>query len=190
MKDHNDAALRVWAPTADALARGEQIFCLLPGVGDDLRALQREEFWLLPGWEGEARRLTEPYQDRLRAMEDLRREDGRARLGYYATAEYLEGLQGPGDLRALDGDHTLSSSGVRELFQEAPERRVGLLVLRVHELPEVTTVPVERVESPGEVWRRLPEPLPLEGAEPVVGPDRFLSRKARLLQRTGMMRAV
>lgn len=190
MKDRNDAALRVWAPTADALARGEQIFCLLPGGGSDLRDLRHEEFWLLPSWDGDARRLTEPYQDRLRAMEDLRHEDGRLRVGYYATAEYLEGLQGPGDLRALDGDHTLSSSGVRELFEEAPNGQVGLLVLQVHELPEVTILPVARVESPGEAWRRLPEPLPLEGAEPVVGPDRFLSRKARLLQRTGMMRAV
>ncbi len=190
MKDRNDAALEVWAPTADALARGEQIFTLLPDGGEDLRDLEHEEFWILPGWEGDARRLTEPYQDRLRALLDLRHDDGRVRLGYYATAEYLERLQGPRDLRALDGDHTLCSAGVRSTFEAAPEGRVSLLVLRIRERSEAAVLPADAVEEAGGRWRRLPEPLPLAEAEPVTGDDRFLSRKARLLQRTGMLRAV
>lgn len=190
MRDRNDAALEVWAPTADALARGEQIFELLPGGGDDLRDLEHEEFWVLPGWEGHARRLTEPYQDRLRALLDLRHDDGQLRLGYYATAEYLEALQAPDDLRALDGDHTLSRAGVRETFEEAPDGRVSLLVLRVRERPEAAVLPADSVAEAGGRWRTLPEPLPVADPEPVVGSDRFLSRKARLLQRTGMLRAV
>lgn len=190
MRDRNDVALEVWAPTADALARGEQIFELLPDGGDDLRELEHEEFWILPGWEGDARRLTEPYQDRLRALLDLRHDDGRLRLGYYATAEYLEALKGPDDLLALDGDHTLCSSGVRELFEEAPEGRVSLLVLRVRERPEAAVLPADALEDGGGRWRKLPEPLPVADPEPVVGSDAFLSRKARLLQRTGMLRAV
>lgn len=190
MREQNDAALRVWAPTADALARGEQIFCLLPGGGDDLRALEHEEFWLLPGWAGDPVRLTEPYQDRLRALQDLRHADDRVRLGYYATAEYLEGLDGPGDLRALDGDHTLSAAGVRAFFDEAPDGRVSLLVLRVHERSEPVVVPADALEAGRGRWRSLPEALPVAGPEPVLEADRFLSRKARLLQRTGMLRAV
>lgn len=189
MRDRSDAALEVWAPTADALARGEQIFELLPDGGDDLRELEHEEFWILPGWDGDARRLTEPYQDRLRALLDLRHDDGRIRLGYYATAEYLEGLQGPGDLRALDGDHTLSASGVRSLFEEA-DGRVSLLVLRVRERAEAVVLPADSVAGLTGRWRSLAEPLPLDETGPVVPEDRFLSRKARLLQRTGMLRAV
>lgn len=190
MKDRNDVALEVRAPTADALARGEQIFDLLPGGGDGLRDLEHEEFWILPGWEGDARGLTEPYRDRLRALLDLRHDDGRLRLGYYATAEYLEALQGPDDLRALDGDHTLCSAGVRSMFEEAPGGEVSLLVLRVRERPEAAVLPADAVEDAGGRWRSLPEPLPVADPDPVVGTDRFLSRKARLLQRTGMLRAV
>ena len=190
MRDRIDAALEVWAPTADALARGEQIFELLPGAGNDLRELRHEEFWIVPAWEGDERRLTEPYQDRLRALLDLRHDDGRTRLGYCATAEYLQSLQGPEDLRALDGDHTLSSSGVRALFDEAPDGRVSLMVLRVRERAEAVVLPAGAVEEAGGRWCTLSEPLPLGEAGPVVPRDRFLSRKARLLQRTGMLRAV
>lgn len=215
-----DAALGVWAVTADALARGEQIFLLLPGGAADLSELEHEAFWIHPAWEaGDPLDLTEPYQDRLRALEDLRHDDGRVRLKYHATAEYLDALAGPEELRPLDGEHTLSFRGVRSLFEGAPEGRVGLLVLRVYERPEAVVVPADRVVRRGVAagrpreglagptpdaerpeddtapplrgrWLELPEPVPRGESEPVLADGRFLSEKARLLQRTGTMRAV
>lgn len=192
MKDANDAALSVWAVTCDALARGEQTFHLLPDAGGDLSRLPHREFWLRPDWEGpDPRSLTEPYQDRKRALDDVRHDDGRVRLKYYATVEYLEPLEGPGALRALDGDHVLRSGGVRELFRRA-RRRVSLLVLRVHERPEPEVLDAAEITgSPtGGPWLRLPEPLSTRGLEPVMSEDRFVAEKARLLQRTGAIRAV
>lgn len=218
--DRVDAALGVWAVTADALARGEQIFLLLPGGGADLSDLRHEAFWIRPAWEGgDPLDLTEPYQDRLRALEDLRHADGRIRLKYHATAEYLDALAGPEALRPLDGEHTLSIGGVRSLFEGAPEGRVGLLVLRVYERRDAVMVPAERVVRRGGAalrpregvvettpeaprpddaaappvrgrWLTLPEPVAPGESEPVLPDGRFLSEKARLLQRTGTMRAV
>ena len=190
--DRSDAALAVWAVTADALARGEQIFLLLPGAPGELPELEREAFWIHPAWEvGDPRHLTEPYQDRLRALRDLRHDDGRTRLKYFATAEYLDTLEVPEELRPLDGEHTLNFGAVRTLFEEAPDGRVGLLVLRVYERGEALMAPADHVSRPdGGRWVSLPEPVPLGEMEPVVPDDRFLSEKARLLQRTGMMRAV
>jgi hypothetical protein len=215
-----DAALGVWAVTADALARGEQIFLLLPGEAGDLSDLEHEAFWIHPAWEGgDPLDLTEPYQDRLRALEDLRHDDGRIRLKYHATAEYLDALAGPEDLRPLDGEHTLSVRGVRSLFEGAPEGRVGLLVLRVYERRDAVMVPADRAVRRGVAagrrreglagptpeaarpkddaappirgrWLGLPEPVPPGESEPVLPDGRFLSEKARLLQRTGTMRAV
>lgn len=198
-----DAALDVWAVTADALARGEQIFLLLPGGPAGLSELRHEAFWIRPAWEGgDPLDLTEPYQDRLRALEDLRHDDGRVRLRYHATADHLDVLAAPEALRPLDGEHTLSFRGVRSLFDEAPGGRVGLLVLRVRERPDAVVLPADEVgpadaaadrETDGPRagrWRTLPDPVDPAGAEPVVPDDRFVAEKARLLQRTGTMRAV
>lgn len=218
--ERNDTALAVWAVTADALARGEQIFLLLADGTGQLPDLEHEEFWIHPAWNvGEPRLLTEPYQDRLRALEDLRHHDGRIRLKYYATAEYLDALSVPEELRPLDGEHTLSFGGVRTLFESAPDGRVAMLVLRVYERPEAAMVPADRLvrrggeasrrreglagpteaavrpeesaDRPGRGrWLTLPETVPPGEMEPVLPDGRFLSEKARLLQRTGTLRAV
>lgn len=192
LEDAVDAALAVWAVTADALARGEQIFLLAPSGAEQLLDLEHEGFWIHPVWKvGDPRRLTEPYQDRLRALEDLRHDDGRIRLKYFATAEYLDALTVPEQLRPLDGEHTLNFGAVRALFDDAPGGRVGLLVLRVYERHEAAMVPArEMPRSEDGRWISLPEPLPLGEMEPVLPDDRFVSEKARLLQRTGTMRAV
>lgn len=190
----SDAALGVWAVTADALARGEQIFVLLPGGPGGLPELDHEAFWIHPVWgAGDPRHLTEPYQDRLRALEELRHDDGRIRLRYHATAEYLDALDVPEALRPLDGEHTLNFGGVRALFDAAPGGRVGLLVLRVYEREETVVLPAGAAARPDPRegrWISLPEAVPVGGSDPVLRDDRFVSEKARLLQRTGTVRAV
>lgn len=219
-RDENEVALSVWAVTCDALARGEQIFLLAPGAASEIRDLAHEEFWLLPDWERhEMQALTEPYQDRMRALEDLRHADRRARLKYYATVEYVEAFSSPRHLRGLDGDHTLTSRSVSDLFRyaeaaadshRAPEGAVSLLVLRVYARPEASVVERDDVDpASGEGrtrarasapdglprplsrrWMRLPATLPTAEMDPVVDGERFVSLKAQLLQRTGAIRAV
>jgi hypothetical protein len=211
-RDECDAALSVWAVTCDALARGEQVFLLAPGGATEMSKLEHTEFWLLPDWEGQrTQALTEPYQDRLRALDDLRHQDDRARLKFFATVEYLEQVTSPHDLRALDGEHTLRSGAVRGLFGGAgsagageSEAGVSLLVLRVHARPEAAVVERRDLEPagggsstsgrlPGALarrWRRLPEPVSVADMDPVVRDERFLSLKAHILQRTGAIRAV
>lgn len=232
-RDENDLALSVWAVTCDALARGEQIFLLVPRAVGEIRELPREEFWLLPDWERhDMQALTEPYRDRMRALDDLRHRDGRARLKYYATAEYAEAFGSPRDLRGLDGEHTLNAGGVADLFGRGPEQGeegeaggpVSLLVLRVYAVPAAEVVErgeLSRIGARGgpeprggpasgdaagvadgrsghdglarplaRRWTRLPRPAATAGADPVVEGERFVSLKARLLQRTGAIRAV
>lgn len=223
--DENDIALSVWAVTCDALARGEQIFLLVPGAIEEIRDLEHEEFWLLPDWgRHDMQALTEPYRDRMRALDDLRHADDRVRLKYYATAEYAEAFSSPHDLRGLDGDHTLKAAAVAGLFDRARSETdpggpggdrdgagaVSLLVLRVHARPEASVVERGDLEPGGSEgdagavpavsgglpraldrrWVRLPDAVSTAEMDPVVGGDRFVSLKARLLQRTGAIRAV
>lgn len=233
MKDENAVALSIWAVTCDALARGEQTFHLVADVGAELEELEHREFWLAPDWAPRPlHALTEPYQDRLRALQDLRHDDGRVRLKYYATVEYVEPLQSAEDLHGLDGDHTLRRAGVQALFRRAagdrsadgslpgeaaagsgPDARVGrevprasdspragsggapapvsLLVLRVYERSDSAVLDEGAIRPDrGPRWLRLAEPISTDGLQPVVEDDRFVSRKARLLQRTGAIRTV
>ena len=189
MEDRNDRALRVWAPTADALARGEQVFELIPDGPAEVAGLPRPGFWILPTWEGhDPQTLTEPYRDRLRALEGLRHEDDRVRLKYFASAEYADRLPGPDALRPMDGDHTLNFRAVKRMFERSES--VTLLVLRVHEREEAAVVGSEGLRSGATDWSTLPEAVPLGRLTPVLEDETFLSRKARLLQRTGTVRAV
>lgn len=236
-RDDNDVALSLWAVTCDALARGEQIFLLAPGEIGEIRDLENEEFWLLPDWDRhDMQALTEPYQDRMRALEDLRHRDDRARLKYYATVEYVDAFTSHHDLRGLDGDHTLKSRSVVELFERTgagvgrggADGALSLVVLRVWARPEASVVrrgDLEPASPAGDRtpdggaapeagagaadpadettavsggmprrlerrWVRLPESVSTAEMDPVVEDERFVTLKARLLQRTGAIRAV
>lgn len=189
MEDRVAAALRVWAPTADALARGEQIFELLADGPEGVAELPHSAFWILPVWEGpEETALTEPYRDRLRALEDLRHHDGMVRLEYFASAEYADRLPSAKALRSVDGDHTLTFGAIRRMFERSGS--VTLLVLRVHERSEAAVLSADRVREGPTDWATLPEAVPLGELSPVLDDETFLAEKARLLQRTGTMRAV
>lgn len=189
MDDRVAAALRVWAPTADALARGEQIFELLADGPAAVAELPSSSFWILPAWEGPGETsLIEPYRDRLRAMEDLRHDDGRVRLKYFASAEYADRPSDADSLRAVDGDHTLNFGAVRRIFERSGA--VTLLVLRVYERSEAAVLSADRIREGATDWATLPEAVPLGELTPVLDDETFLAEKARLLQRTGTMRAV
>jgi len=152
---------------------------------DRADALLHEEFWLWPEWEDQrAARLTDPYRDRKRSLDELRHRDGRVRLAYYATIEYVERITDPGRLLALDGEHALNARAVEQLTDPT------LLVLRVWRRPEAALVARDEARPGAGPWVRLPDPVPTEEAEAVVADERFLSEKARILRRAGSVRAV
>lgn len=189
MDDRDEAALRVWAPTADALARGEQVFELLADGPREVAGLPHVGFWILPTWDDrDPVDLTEPYRDRLHALQELRHDDGQVRLKYYASAEYADRLPSAEALRPVDGDHTLTFSAVRRMFDRSDT--VTLLVLRVREREEAALLSEDGVRTGPTDWATLPEAVPLGSQTPVLDDDAFLAEKARLLQRTGTMRAV
>ncbi|HKK08740.1 MAG TPA: DUF1802 family protein [Gemmatimonadota bacterium] len=210
-------ALREWAVTCDALARGEQIFILrddlparpppspdregdpadgpeapeAPTPADRADALLHEEFWLWPDWEAQrAVALTGPYRDRMRALDELRHRDGRVRLAYYATVEYVERIASLHRLMALDGEHVLEAGAVEERLATSGRPGPCLLALRVHGLPGATLVDRDAARPGPGPWIRLPEPVPTGDAEPVVADERFLSEKGRILRLAGSLKAV
>ncbi len=211
MFPRSPVALREWAVTCDALARGEQIFTLrddlpggdrrrAPGAGRDpdrgptpadrASALLHEQFWLWPEWNARhAAGLTDPYRDRRRALDELRHRDGQVRLAYYATVEFIDHIDALDRLLALDGEHALNAAEVEARLDRSAG--VSLLVLRVHRVPgpAARVGPEEAAAGPGP-WIRLREPRSTEGAEPVLDGARFLAEKARLLTRAGSLQSV
>lgn len=186
-------ALAAWAVHCDALARGEQIFLLRRGPPDDDPALGTRA-WLLPRWRGQRPRdLTDPYRDRLEKLDALRHRDGRVRLQYLVDLECRRVFDEPEPLLRLDGDHTLNARAVERRFEAAGS--VALLLLRVLESPRALVLGSDDVSAPEAVarsprWMKKVEREPVVDAEPVLSDDAFLEEKARILQRTGSVRAL
>lgn len=193
MTPSSEVGLREWAVHCDALARGEQIYLLRSmadtgGAQEDDR-LPHDEFWLYPVWEGQRPAdLTGPYRDRMRALEELRHGDGRVRIKYFATVEYLERIESVDRLLSLDGDHTLTARAVEDRVTR--EEGVLFLLLRAYQRQEAAVLEQAAVERPAPGWARLGEPVATRGLEPVVPDEAFLAEKTRVLRRTGSIRAV
>lgn len=207
MKEENDGrplALAEWAVTCDALARGEQILLLRgdrlePSGSGGAAALPRDVFWLYPVASGQsATRVTDPYRDRMRALDELERGDGRVRLQYVAAAEHVERIRDRDRLLALDGHHTLNRSAVDDRLKASAPRGVVFMILRVYRRESAVLVEETRERRAAEGW------IPVEGSEalaldraeveadmePVLDDGRFLERKAELLQLSGSIRAL
>lgn len=185
-------ALSAWAVHCDALARGEQIFLLRPGAADDGPAVGTRA-WLVPRWSGQRPRdLTDPYRGRLEKLDALRHRDGRVRLQYVVSLEYRHAFDDPAPLLRLDGDHTLNARAVEERFEAAGS--VSLLILRVHESPRALVLRPDDVGAPrsdGPSPRWIPmRRAPAADTEPVLPDGAFVEEKARILQRTGSVRAL
>lgn len=195
-------ALKEWAVTCDALARGEQILLLRAGRPESVGSgdLAGRVFWLYPTLSGQsASAVADPYRDRMRALDALDRSDGRARLQYAAAAEHVERIADPDRLMALDGHHTLNRSAVeRRLRTGGPEEGLLFMVLRVHRRESAVVIEQTDVLRAADGWVRVEGPPAAaigrraleEGMEPVLDDDRFLTRKAELLQLTGSVRAL
>ena len=201
--DDAAVALEEWAVTCDALARGEQILLLradhLETDGAGSASLPREAFWLYPTREGQSpSRVADPYRDRMRALDDLDRDDGRVRLQYAGTAEHVERIADRDRLLALDGHHTLNRSAVEDLLETGAPGGLLFMVLRIYRRASAVVVEETAAMREADGWievRGEPEAA-LDRARveaemsPVLPDERFLERKAELLQLSGSMRAM
>lgn len=209
MRRRNATALKEWAVTCDALARGEQILLLRdaeiqvrrPSVEateaassapwEDGLDLPAREFWLYPTWdEQRIADLADPYRDRARRLLELHRDDGRLRLRYYATVEYGERVRSRDRLLALDVEHTLNAPAVEELYRGGAFPGAWLLLLRVYERRDTAVLrehPDYRRASP---WVTLQAPVSTGQLKPVISDRVFLKEKARLLQLAGSIEAM
>ena len=200
--DESGVALREWAVTCDALARGEQILLLRPDLleseGTGPESLPREAFWLYPAvGDQSASDVADPYRDRIRALDELARDDGRVRLQVAATAEHVERIADRDRLMALDGHHTLHRSAVDRRLDAAGADGLLFMILRVYRRESAVLVEetaemrdadgwVEVRDEEAAIDRKRVE----ETMSPALSDGRFLERKAELIQLTGHMRAM
>lgn len=201
--DDAPLALGEWAVTCDALARGEQILLLradlLETDGTGPASLPREAFWLHPILEGQsASRMADPYRDRMRALNDLDRDDGRVRLQYAAAAEHVERIGDRDRLFALDGHHTLNRSAVEGLLETGEHGGILFMVLRVYRRPTAMVVEETAEMRDADGWVHVPggqeariDRSRIEGEmSPVLSDERFMERKAGVLQLSGSIQAM
>lgn len=203
MADDEAVALKEWAVTCDALARGEQIVLLrgerLETRGGGPGSLPREHFWLYPTREDqEPGAVADPYRDRIRALDALGREDGRVRLQYAASAEHVGRIADRDRLMALDSHHTLNRTAVERRLRGAGPGGLLFMVLRVYRREDAVVVEEDDELRAARGWIRLGDAGPArldrsrleETMTPVIPDDRFLTRKAEILQLSGSVRAM
>lgn len=199
-------ALAEWEVTCDALARGEQILLLRDDrleEGEEAEAgpasLPHEAFWLYPTSSGQdPSEVADPYRDRIRALEELDRADGRIRLQFAATVEHVERIADRDRLLALDGNHTLGRGAVERRLRAAGAGGLLFLVLRTYRRESAVVVEESPETRDAAGWVRvdagdraaIDRTRVEEEMSPVLPDERFMERRAELLQLSGSMKAL
>lgn len=170
-------AFKEWAAVCRALADGRQAVILRKGgiaeVGGAFRP-DHERFLLYPTYFHEQQQagLKQPHLPLLDAAEADRPPAGVVRFTHVAEVAEVHHVTDPDRLLGLGRFHVLTADTVLQRFHY---RTPGLyaLVVRVYRLPDPVEV-AERPEYAGcKTWVELDQPVPTDGAEPVLADEAF-----------------
>lgn len=177
-------ALKEWAVTVEALARGDQVLVVRKGgIGEKRFELPHSRFFLFPTYEHQRPELVKPgHRDDFRGT--LERRDDPDLLPLPAVAELVDShpIADPEALDALDPLHILTPDYAAERLRWRRKQPLWAAVLRVWrcEPPPVLRV---RAEHGGCVsWIDLPDELSVPELAPALD-DAAFGRAAEAVER-------
>jgi hypothetical protein len=169
-------AFKEWAVICDALAHGDQTIILRKGgiaeTGPTFEA-EHPRFWLYPTYlHQKADALVPAARSRLEQVEAERTPMGLLRLSHVAEVAAVYSIREEETALRLAGLHLWSAATVRQRFHY---RRPGLTVLAVRVAERMPTIEVAETAAYAgcKSWVELDQPLPTEGARPVISDERF-----------------
>ena len=138
-------ALKEWAVTVDALARGEQILLLRKGgiheTGKDFRVIHRE-FLLYPTYEHQRADLLKPArQPALAQLLADRPQTDTITFDHWARAEEIIEVSAAERVAALAPHHIWTDAYAQARLHWKPMLPLSILLLRVYKLARPATVP-------------------------------------------------
>ena len=138
-------ALKEWAITVDAMARGDQVLLLRKGGihedGKDFRVIHRE-FLFYPTYLHQKENLIQPaYQSALRRMLEQPQDPDKVSFGYWAKAEEVLEISDQKKVDDLEPHYIWTTAYAQSKLHWKPMLPLSVLLLRVYHLEQPVTVP-------------------------------------------------
>ncbi len=173
-------ALKEWAVTVQALARGEQILLLRKGgiheSSKDFRLLH-PEFLLYPTYEHQKAELLQPaYQPALEALLEQPRDPGEITFTHFARMEEAVELSDQGKVDDLESHYIWTTAYAQSRLHWKPMLPLSVMLLRVYRLETPVTVPWLPEYGGCTSWVEDLVEVPLGNMEPVISDEEFRRR--------------
>ena len=173
-------ALKEWAVTVQALARGEQILLLRKGgiheSSKDFRVLH-PEFLLYPTYEHQKAELLQPaYQPVLEALLEQPRDPGEITFTHFARMEEALELLEQDKVDDLEPHYIWTTAYAQSRLRWKPMLPLSVMLLRVYRLEAPVTVPWLPEYGGCTSWVEDLVEVPLGNMEPVISDEEFRRR--------------
>ncbi len=173
-------ALKEWAVTVQALARGEQILLLRKGgiheSSKDFRVLH-PEFLLYPTYEHQKAELLQPaYQPALEALLEHPRDPGEITFTHFARMEEALELLEQDKVDDLEPHYIWTTEYAQSRLRWKPMLPLSVMLLRVYRLEAPVTVPWLPEYGGCTSWVEDLVEVPLGNMEPVISDEEFRRR--------------
>ena len=173
-------ALKEWAITVQALARGEQILLLRKGgiheSSKDFRVLH-PEFLLYPTYEHQKAELLQPaYQPALEALLEQPRDPGEITFTHFARMEEALELLEQDKVDNLEPHYIWATAYAQSRLRWKPMLPLSVMLLRVYRLEAPVTVPWLPEYGGCTSWVEDLVEAPLGNMEPVISDEEFRRR--------------
>ena len=173
-------ALKEWAITVQALARGEQILLLRKGgiheSSKDFRVLH-PEFLLYPTYEHQKAELLQPaYQPALEALLEQPRDPGEITFTHFARMEEALELLEQDKVDNLEPHYIWTTAYAQSRLRWKPMLPLSVMLLRVYRLEAPVTVPWLPEYGGCTSWVEDLVEAPLGNMEPVISDEEFRRR--------------
>ena len=173
-------ALKEWAVTVQALARGERILLLRKGgiheSSKDFRVLH-PEFLLYPTYEHQKGELLQPaYQPALEALLEQPRDPSEITFTHFARMEEALELSEQGKVDDLEPHYIWTTAYAQSRLHWKPMLPLSVMLLRVYRLETPVTVPWLPEYGGCTSWVEDLVEVPLGNMEPVISDEEFRRR--------------
>lgn len=173
-------ALKEWAVVVEALAGGEQLLLVRKGGIRDPKGafhLQHREFLLYPTWEHQAKapdqNIRPEFRQRFQKLLAPPADPTSVPLRVYGGVAFCGEIRDPAQMAGLEKYHLWTPGFFEERMRYRPSAPTLVVVLRAYTLPRPVAHPVKPEYAGCKSWVPLAEPIPVEGALPVVENRRF-----------------
>ena len=180
LPDKCQMALKEWAVTVEAMAKGDQVLLLRKGGihedGKDFRVIHRE-FLFYPTYLHQKEDLLQPaYQPALRKLLEQPQDIDRITFSYWARTEEVLEISEQGTVDNLEPHHIWTTAYAQSKLHWKPMLPMSVLLLRIYKLEQPVTVPYLPEYGGCTSWVEVLSDVNLGRMEPVLNDAEFQRR--------------